>query len=104
MHSLRTRHVLGPVYQILLDHLHSIHGYHSPSLVIFGAGLASLPKSEIQHVLVSVNITRRQKTLIQLRGDRYQALGRVHVKFEAGDILFPLLSLIVWRVLSFRCL
>ena len=64
MHSLRTRHVLGPVYQILLDNLHSIHGYHSPSLVIFGAGLASLPKSEIKHVLVSVNITRRQKTLI----------------------------------------
>ena len=69
MHSLGTRHVLRPVYQIFLDHLHSIHGYHSPSILIVGAGLASLSEGKIQHVLISVNIIR-EKTVIQLRGYR----------------------------------
>jgi hypothetical protein len=69
VHSLRTRHVLGPIYQILLDHLHSIHGYHGPSVLIVGARLATLSESKIQHGLVSIYIMR-QKTLIQLRGDR----------------------------------
>ena len=103
MHSLRTRHVLGPVYQILLNHLHSIHGYHSPSVLIVGAGLASLPEGKIQHVLVSVSIMR-EKTVIQLRGDRYEALGRIHIELEASDILPPLLSLKVWRIFSFGSL
>jgi len=63
VHCLRARHVLGPVYQILLDHLHSIHWYHSPSVLIVGAGLASLSEGKIQHVLVSVSIMR-EKTVI----------------------------------------
>ena len=103
MHSLGTRHVLRPVYQIFLDHLHSIHGYHSPSILIVGAGLASLSKGKIQHVLVSVSIMR-EKAVIQLRGDRYEALGRIHIELEASDILPSLLSLKVWRILSFGCL
>jgi hypothetical protein len=42
-----------------------------------------------------------EKAVIQLRGDRYEALRGIHIELEASNILPPLLSLKVWRILSF---
>jgi hypothetical protein len=61
--------------------------------------LYALPYRKVKHVYIPV-ILALNDSIIDLRSDRYQALRRIDVELETGDILLSTSYLVFLRILK----